>query len=102
MNIIQRYEVPTGDILVVQGEHMNPITTAIMDDLVAAGFIPGPKVGAIIDQIVEDVIADKESLEKENGALRKEVNALRARLGEGRKYMEWSDKPKGGCPVSGG
>lgn len=81
---------------------MNPITQAIMDDLIAAGFVPGPKVGAIIDQIVENVIADKTALEKENSALRREVNQLRGQLGYGRKYVEWSDKPKGGCPVSGG
>ena len=43
------------------------------------------------------------SLETENESLRHEVNALRAKLGMGRKYVEWNkDKTTGGCPVSGG
>ena len=88
--------------MLVVDEIMTPITQAILDDLIAAGFVPGPKVGAIIDKIVENVMADTESLEKENSALCREVNQLRARLGEGRKYVEWTDKPRGGCPVSGG
>lgn len=42
-------------------------------------------------------------VEKENVSLRMEVNALRAQLGMGRKYVEWNeDKTRGGCPVSGG
>lgn len=82
---------------------MNDITKAIMDDLVAAGFVPGHKVATIVDHIVENVITDKTSLEKENSVLRREINALRAKLGMGRKYVEWDDnKPTGGCPVSGG
>lgn len=80
----------------------NPITQAIIDDLIAVGFVLGPKVAGIIDQIVDNVMTDKASLEKENAALRGEVNGLRGKLGEGRKYVEWNDKPKGGCPVSGG
>lgn len=35
-----------------------------------------------------------ESLEKENRALRAEVNGLRAKLGMGRKYVEWGDTPR--------
>jgi len=82
---------------------MSDITKAIMEDLIAAGFVPSPKVDAIIDRIVENIMEDKTSLEKENSALRKEVNALRAQLGMGRKYVEWNDqKATGGCPVSGG
>ena len=39
----------------------------------------------------------------ENVALRKEVNALLAKCGMGRKYVEWDEhKTTGGCPVSGG
>jgi hypothetical protein len=42
-------------------------------------------------------------VKRENTTLRHEVNSLRSQLGWGRKYVEWdNDKPKGGCPVSGG
>lgn len=70
------------------------------------------------DNPLDDIPADKESyeaweakqtldsLEKENAALRKEVNALRARLGEGRKYVEHACKQCGQrpceCPGIGG
>lgn len=84
-----RDDIPADKEAYEAWEKRNPITTAIMDDLVADGFVPGPKVAAIIDQIVENVIADKDSLEKENTALRKEVNVLRAKLGMGRKYVEY-------------
>jgi hypothetical protein len=72
---------------------------AIARDLEFTGIVIGPEVQAVVDSIVRDVF----SLEKENISLRREVNALRAKLGMGRKYVEWDEtKPMGDCPASGG
>jgi regulator of replication initiation timing len=57
---------------------------------------------AVCDTVVNavNIAFDIRSMHRENTALRKEVNTLRAQLGMERKYVEWEyDQKSGGCPT---
>ena len=79
--------------------------TVTFDEAVAQLIDEIPSAETILDWrgVIDSAKKHILSLTTENVALRHEVNALRAKLGMGRKYVEWDkNKPTGGCPVSGG
>lgn len=61
------------------------------------------EVYAAVQEAIAEADFDWKSMQEENKSLRREVNALRAKLNMGRKYVEFNEnKPTGRCPVNGG